>query len=106
MVSFRLDRQTLHVAGEIDMSCSEALRERVDEALRAGGVIVDMTGVEFIDFSGIRALLQATAELDGEGPIRILASPAVVRIFEITGLNARPEIQLEIADRPAPAISS
>ena len=98
MVSFRLEGQTLHVAGEIDLSTSQALRERVDEALRAGSVTLDMTGVEFIDSTGINVLLQATAELNGQGPIRIVASRQVARIFEITGLDARPEIELATAD--------
>jgi len=105
MVSFRLDGQTLHVAGEIDMSTSEALRERINQALRSGSVTLDMTGVEFIDSSGVRVLLQAAAELNGQGPIRILPSTAVARILEIVGLDARPEIQLETGDRPHAAPS-
>jgi anti-anti-sigma factor len=105
MLSFRLDGQTLHVAGEIDVSTSEALRERIDEALRAGTVTLDMTGVEFIDSAGIGALLQATSEVKGEGPIRIVASRQVARFFEITGLDARPEIELERPDRPPPESS-
>jgi anti-sigma B factor antagonist len=105
MVSFRLEGQTLRVAGEIDMSCSEALREQVAQALRAGSVTLDMTDVEFIDSSGVRALLQAAAELNGQGPIRILPSPVVARILEIVGLDARPEIQLETGDRPSIAAS-
>jgi anti-anti-sigma regulatory factor len=64
-----------------------------------------MIGVEFIDSSGIRALLQAAAELNGQRPIRILPSPAVARILEIVGLNARPEIQLDTGDRPPAAAS-
>jgi anti-anti-sigma factor len=104
-VSFRLDGQTLHVAGEIDMSCSEALRKQLDEALMAGALILDMTGVEFIDSSGIREVLRASAQLNGAGPIRITVSPQVARVFEITGLDRVPAIELEKLDRP-PEVSS
>jgi anti-anti-sigma factor len=98
MVSFRLDGHTLHVAGEIDMSCSEALRKQLDEALRAGALTLDMTGVEFMDSSGIREVLRASAQLNGAGPIRIAPSPQVARVFEITGLDHVPAIELRKAD--------
>ena len=59
--------ETIHVAGEIDMSTAPAL----DALLNAvdGPVLLDMTGVVFMDASGITVLLRHRHRQIGCGSI-------------------------------------
>ncbi len=51
--------QLLHVSGEVDLSWSQQLRKAVLEALATGApVAVDLSAVEYIDSSGIAALVE------------------------------------------------
>ena len=49
----------VHIAGEVDMSHEEELRGELRAAVAADpkGIVVDLTECEFIDSSGVRALL-------------------------------------------------
>ena len=54
-------RMTL--VGELDLSATDGLRARLDEAGRAKRrVRLDLSELEFIDCSGVRAILDAMAE--------------------------------------------
>lgn len=95
VVAQERDPQTMLVTvnGEIDAASSGALRGGVKDAL-AGGykrVVLEMTGVSFMDSAGLRALIdtQALAENSG-GTVRIeAASEAVSRLLEMTALTER-----------------
>lgn len=77
------------VAGEIDASTAPAL----DEAIRhlpigKGAVVLDLSGVSFIDSSGLRVLISLAGRANDEGRSVVLRhpSPTVARLLEITGL--------------------
>ena len=76
---------------EIDMGNSPALRSALLEAaaLARGTVVVDMTGTQFCDSSGLHALLAAHRRAQAEGGELLLASSAiaVLRVFKITGID-------------------
>lgn len=79
---------TVRVAGELDLHTADRLR---DDLLGLGEdarvVHLDCSGVEFLDSSGIRAILAARLEL-AERPLVISsASPVVERLLDITGLR-------------------
>ena len=62
----------VHIAGEVDMSHEEELRGELRSAVAAdsNGIVVDLTECEFIDSSGVRALLlsrEAQNSEDGDG---------------------------------------
>src|SRR5436189_3688039 len=60
----------VRVAGEVDMSHEEELRGELRRAVAADskGIVVDLTECEFIDSSGVRALLLSReAQNDGDG---------------------------------------
>src|ERR1700742_4463429 len=59
-------RMTL--VGELDLSATDGLRERLDEVQHGTRrVRLDLSELEFIDCSGIRAILDAMAQARREG---------------------------------------
>jgi anti-sigma B factor antagonist len=63
-----------------------ALAERIDEGYRH--VVVNMEKVEFIDSSGLGALISALKRLGRDGDLSVHSlSPAVRAMFELTRLN-------------------
>ncbi|MGI5179388.1 STAS domain-containing protein [Dactylosporangium sp. CA-152071] len=74
--------------GELDMTSAPTLIESLRDAIRAyapSRVDLDLTGVPFMDSTGIQVLVAAQTDVDGE--LRIIGtSPAVHRLLELTGL--------------------
>jgi anti-sigma B factor antagonist len=59
--------QLLHVSGEVDLSWSQQVRKAVLDALSTGKpVAVDLSGVEYIDSSGIAALVEGFQQARGK----------------------------------------
>ncbi len=84
------------VTGEIHVTTASKLSQRLAEAIGRGKqlVVLDLTGVHFIDSTGLSVLLNALREVtrrDGRLVIA-LANPTVLRLFEITRLDATFEI--------------
>jgi anti-sigma B factor antagonist len=82
----------VRVIGELDLSTHELLREPLVNAAEAGNsVVVDLAECEFIDSSGIRALLlgrEAVASDQGANRLLIAApQPQVMRVLEMTGVG-------------------
>lgn len=85
----------MHVSGEIDIATAEQLRAELDKALSIdGGLVVDMSGVDFIDGSGLRAILSAAETLNGRGPLALVHAPMVARLLKLTGLTGLPSIEI------------
>lgn len=83
------------VAGEIDLATVEQV-ERALAAPAAAGlrVIVDLTGCDFIDSSGLRALVSArsTAAEAGGGIALVVGDPGLLRVLEVAALDQVFEI--------------
>jgi anti-sigma B factor antagonist len=75
----------LVLAGEIDTYTAPELAERLDDQ---GVAVLDLTGVTFIDSSGLRVLVEAHQARVAAGSTLTLRSPsaAVQRLLEISGL--------------------
>lgn len=77
-------------AGEIDSTSAPVLKDRLDALLDAGveELVVDLTGVTFLDSAGLCVLAAAYRRASADGhSLRVLASSrAVVRPLQITGL--------------------
>ncbi len=85
------DAHVIELVGELDLDGAPRLEDelRSVEAGDAPSIVVDLSGLEFIDSTGIRLLVMA-AERCGEGRFAILRGPPQVhRVFEITDLAAR-----------------
>jgi anti-sigma B factor antagonist len=76
--------------GEIDSTSAPVLKTRLDALLDAGveRLIIDLTGVTFLDSAGLCVLAATYRRVSGDGHrIRVLASSrAVIRPLQITGL--------------------
>ncbi len=103
MLLFRVEGERLHIEGQVDAATVEAFEARLTEAIGSGPVILDMTGVDFIDSSGLRVLLTASRLVGPGRRLPIVPSEQVRRIFDVTGLDALPDIEFL---RPPQASSS
>jgi anti-anti-sigma factor len=85
--SRRGDDRLLRLRGELDIAWVGDLTDALD---RAAGpqVVVDLSGLSFVDSSGAAALVRATqaAESAGRRLALVRPSPPVARVFELLGL--------------------
>jgi anti-sigma B factor antagonist len=83
----------VHVAGEVDISHEEELRNELREALAQNtqGIVVDLTDCEFIDSSGVRTLLLSREAQHAKGETERLAvaasSEQILRILGVMGID-------------------
>jgi anti-anti-sigma factor len=80
------------LVGEIDAGSAATLQGRLDEAgeLTSGAVVLDMSGVTFIDSTGLSVVIRAHQIMGEHGRSLILRhiSAPVSRLLDITGLRA------------------
>lgn len=81
----------LAVNGEVDVYSAQALKDRIGELIQSGQttLIVDLTGVAFLDSTGLGALVEAraaTTEAGGSLPI-VCNQERILKLFTITGLD-------------------
>jgi anti-sigma B factor antagonist len=82
----------LEAFGELDVATAPRLCALLDAARiqRVRRVVVDLTGVDFCDSTGLRALMGASTELrvgGGHLAVAVLSDGAVSRLFDITGIR-------------------
>lgn len=78
------------IAGEIDAHTAPRVAEALAAAARrSNDVLVEMAGVEFVDSSGLRVLIEAQhAAIARDGALTLLhPSDAVVRLLSISGVE-------------------
>ena len=98
------------VRGEVDMSHEEELRGELRRAVGAGaeGIVVDLTECEFIDSTGVRALLlsrEAQESENGPDGLAVAASSEqILRILSVMGVDRVIPIRPTV-DEAAAALS-
>ncbi|MFN0027984.1 MAG: STAS domain-containing protein [Acidimicrobiales bacterium] len=84
------DEVIVSLNGEMDTHSARMVTDRLNEVVgtRAPSIVVDATGLQFLDSSGISELLRLRQRaVDGGGEFRVrAASTSVRRVLEITGL--------------------
>lgn len=77
------------VAGELDASTAGDLRDCV--VIGQGDVHLDLSGVSFIDSSGLAAIIEGHLRLASVDSRLVIVerSPAVQRVFELSGVADR-----------------
>lgn len=85
------DCAVLQITGEVDVYTAPQLRERVVELIGSGFIhlIADLRDVEFLDSTGIGALVGSLRRVRvHDGSLMLVTdSPRILEIFKITGLN-------------------
>jgi anti-anti-sigma factor len=87
---------TIVVKGELDLVTMPYLAAQVAQAARdrPGRLIFDLSGTHFMDCGSARLIADAGHWLPGGGrPVIRRPGPGVRRILELTGLDARCEIE-------------
>ncbi len=84
------DAYSLTLHGILDLSTAQRLEAAIDAALisDAERVTVDLDGLEFIDSTGLAAILRATRRADGNGRLRMTRGTGeVAQLFRLTALD-------------------
>jgi anti-anti-sigma factor len=79
--------EVVTVAGELDMANADQVAELLDEVGNEGGgtIVVDLSGLSFIDSSGIHALLRPRPH---DAAVELVCPPGNVRrVLEVTKLE-------------------
>jgi anti-sigma B factor antagonist len=96
------EEHRLVLAGELDIATVPELEQAL-AAIKDGveRVVVDLSGLRFMDSTGLRTILRANQRLEAEGEqLLLMRGPsAVQRVFETTGMAPR----LRFYDGAAPA---
>jgi len=94
-LSFRRGPQCLvaKLTGELDLSTASAFKERVERELRATGepnLVLNLRGLEFVDSTGLGAILGRMRHITAGGGKMVLASvpPKVLSMLEMAGLSS------------------
>jgi anti-sigma B factor antagonist len=85
------DASTVEVAGELDAYSAPALEAVLAEHDASSDLRLDLSGVTFIDSTGIRAVVTTDNRLR-EGEHRLIVvdpSPSVLRLLQLTSLDER-----------------
>ncbi len=93
-----LDERThiIAVSGEIHVSTAPEFSRRLNAAIAKGktAVVLDLTGTEFIDSTGLSVLLNGLRRVTRQRGRMVLVctNPTVLRLFEITRLDTTFDI--------------
>lgn len=86
----RGDIALISAAGEVDAHTAPELRSALDAVISPGAkVVVDLTGVTFLDSTGLGVFvvsLKHLREVDGTLDV-VITSPRVLKVFTLTGLD-------------------
>jgi anti-sigma B factor antagonist len=79
------------VEGEIDITTAPQFRESLFGVIDQGNehVVVDLTGVEFLDSTALGVMVGAHKRLREGGPGLVVAcdQPSILRVLDVTGLS-------------------
>lgn len=89
----------LYLVGELDLACETdviaALAERpegLDE------LVIDLSGLSFMDSTGIRALEVAAGGADTVRLVLRAPRPPVLRVLELVGMTNWPNVAVRVPD--------
>jgi anti-sigma B factor antagonist len=96
-------RLVLAAEGEVDIASADELRAALTAAVESGAaeIWLDLTAVEFMDSTGITAVVDARGLLDGRRFAVICPDGPVRRVFEISGVDRAIAIHATRSDAHA-----
>jgi anti-sigma B factor antagonist len=95
----------VELAGEADVTNSDALREMLDTevAKQPRMVIIDLSGLRFMDSSALHVILRANRVLDRQGGVLALASPRepVAKMLRLTAADQLIPVYASVSEATA-----
>jgi anti-anti-sigma factor len=102
------DRARIEVEGELDSGTCDQLLEHFERAAAAatGAVAIDLTGVSFIDSTGMRTIIVLERRAADTGVALSIVEPReeVTELLRITGIRERIEFGPQAEPAPTPFI--
>ncbi len=89
------------VSGEVDVDSAAALRDGLTDLLESGdSIVVDLTNVDFLDSTGLGALVAARTTAAERGALLplVCTRQRVLKLFTITGLDGVFQIHPSVPD--------
>lgn len=79
---------TMSVKGELELSTADSLLDELGEWLGIRECIVNLSGCDFVDSVGIRALVECRHQIGPESSLRLVGlTPRLARLLHRTGLD-------------------
>lgn len=77
------------VSGEVDVATAPELDEKLATVAASPRVVVDLSGVTFLDSSGLGVLIKALKRVKDTGGslVLVITEPRILKVFTITGLD-------------------
>ncbi len=96
------DATVIHVRGEIDLATCERLRDAIEPHLGpAQTIVLDLSGVAFMDSSCLSVLVRARGRLTSDGVSLVLRNPSNAARLVLTASQAEDLIEADSkAHRP------
>jgi anti-anti-sigma factor len=92
----------IHVRGEIDMATCERLRDAIEPHLGPRqAIVLDLSGVEFMDSSCLRVLQQARGTLTADGGSLVLRNPSNAARRTLTVAEAQDLLEADVDGEPS-----
>lgn len=86
-------------SGEVDLASAGALAEALRRVPAGIPIIVDLTGITFMDSSGLHVILHVQRDAHDSGvPFIVVPSPEVARLFDFAGVQAVTRMSPTLAD--------
>ena len=93
------------LAGEVDATNAEQLHGALESVVREHPslMLVDLSGLNFMDSTGLRMLLRASRALDRQGGVLGLVAPqaSVARVLQLTKADQLIPVYDSVADAAA-----
>lgn len=95
-------RTVVSATGEVDVFTAPVLDDALSGAVAGGAtsIVVDLSGVDFLDSTGLSVLVKALKRVrDADGSLDVVVTAErVAKVFRITGLDQVIPVHASLAD--------
>ncbi|HYH27845.1 MAG TPA: STAS domain-containing protein [Actinomycetota bacterium] len=97
------DGRTLRLRGELDVATEPQLNEAFHPLTEGGGTLtIDLSALDFIDSSGVRAIVRGAGALGDQGILELRdPGPAVQRVLDLMRLDTIPNVKVTHTGDPS-----